>query len=190
MKRTGHHASNFAWRLQLGSFYVLATLSCALATASTVTSRPAQAFDEDEHSKYCCCGPACRKESCCCGPRETSSSTPKPLEASTQSRVDFDGNLCLHRAPCHDSGLPTGPSVTSTAKAAALDVPAFLAHPDSWEAKSETNRNREGWPFALVPVRLPRDGLHVRRHDRVESCHDRARVARYASRLRGVTSIA
>lgn len=133
MKRTGHHASNFAWRLQLGSFYVLATLSCALATASTVTSRPAQAFDEDEHSKYCSCGPACRKESCCCGPRETSSSTPKPLEASTQSRVDFDGNLCLHRAPCHDSGLPTGPSVTSTAKAAALDVPAFLAHPDSWE---------------------------------------------------------
>ena len=133
VKRTGHHASNFAWRLQLGSFYVLATLSCALATASTVTSRPAQALDEDEHSKYCCCGPACRKESCCCGPRETSSSTPKPLEASTQSRVDFDGNLCLHRAPCHDSGLPTGPSVTATAKAAALDVPAFLAHPDSWE---------------------------------------------------------
>ena len=37
MKRTGYHASNFAWRLQLGSFYVLATLSCALATASTVT---------------------------------------------------------------------------------------------------------------------------------------------------------
>ena len=28
VKRTGHHASNFAWRLQLGSFYVLATLSC------------------------------------------------------------------------------------------------------------------------------------------------------------------
>ena len=123
VKRTGHHASNFAWRLQLGSFYVLATLSCALATASTVTSRPAQALDEDEHSKYCCCGPACRKESCCCGPRETSSSTPKPLEASTQSRVDFDGNLCLHRAPCHDSGLPTGPSVTSTAKAAASGRP-------------------------------------------------------------------
>jgi hypothetical protein len=130
---TGHHASNSASKLLLGSFYVLVTLASSPASASTVTSRPAQAFDEDEHSKYCRCGPACRKESCCCGPRKTGSGTRKPLAAPPQSRVDLVGNTCLIQTPCHESGLPSGPTVTSCAKAAALDVRASLAHPDCWE---------------------------------------------------------